>query len=89
MQAAFYATPIMYPLSMVPQAAAQFQLLNPMAQIIQDARHVLITDQAQTIYDVFDARAWVWLVPLSVCVVGFGLSSRYFRSRSKHFAEEV
>jgi ABC-2 type transport system permease protein len=89
MQAAFYATPILYPVSQVPQAIAQLQLLNPMAQIIQDARYVLITDQTQTIYDVYDGRAWVWLVPLAVCLVSVALAASYFRSRSKHFAEEV
>jgi ABC-2 type transport system permease protein len=89
MQAAFYATPILYPVSQVPQAIAQLQILNPMAQIIQDARHVLITDQAQTIYDVYGGRAWIWLVPLTVCLVSVALAASYFRSRSKHFAEEV
>ena len=74
---------------MVPQAVAQVQLLNPMAQIIQDARYVLITDQTPTIYDVYDGRAWVWLVPLAVCLVSVVLAASYFRSRSKHFAEEV
>lgn len=89
MQAAFYATPILYPVTLVPQGIAQVQLLNPMAQIIQDARHVLITDKAPTIYDVYDGRAWVWLVPLAICLVSVGLASSYFRSRSKYFAEEV
>ncbi|MEU8075752.1 ABC transporter permease [Catellatospora citrea] len=89
MQAAFYATPILYTASQFPQWVAQIQILNPMAQIIQDARHVLITDQAPTIYDVYDGRVWVWLVPLAVCLVSVALSASYFRSRSKHFAEEV
>jgi ABC-2 type transport system permease protein len=89
MQAAFYATPIIYPVSLVPQSIAQLQLLSPIAQIIQDARYVLVTDQTQTIYDLYDGRAWVWLVPLTACVVSVVLAARYFRSRSKHFAEEV
>jgi ABC-2 type transport system permease protein len=89
MQAAFYAAPILYAVSMVPHAVAQVQLLNPMAQIIQDARYVLITDQTPTIYDVYDGRAWVWLVPLAICLVSVVFAANYFRRRSKHFAEEV
>ena len=50
---------------------------------------MLITDQAQTIYDVYGGRAWIWLVPLTVCLVSVALAASYFRSRSKHFAEEV
>ena len=41
MQAAFYATPILYPLSLVPKGWARILVLSPMAQIIQDARYVL------------------------------------------------
>lgn len=89
LQAAFYAAPILYPVSQVPQAVAKVELLNPMAQIIEDARYVLITDQTQTIYDVYDGRAWVWLVPLIICLVSVVLAASYFRRRSKYFAEEV
>ncbi|WP_230690203.1 ABC transporter permease [Catellatospora paridis] len=89
MQAAFYATPILYSVSFVPQSIAQLQFLSPMAQIIQDARYVLVTDQTQTIYDVYDGRVWVWLVPLAVCLVSVILAATYFRSRSKYFAEEI
>lgn len=89
MQAAFYATPIIYPLSQVPQSIAQLQILSPVAQIIQDARHVLVTHQAQTIYTLYGGRVWVWLVPLAVCLVSVVLAATYFRSRSKHFAEEI
>ncbi|WP_120321486.1 ABC transporter permease [Catellatospora citrea] len=89
MQAAFYAAPIIYSVSQVPLSIAKLQLLSPMAQIIQDARYVLITDQAPTIYDVYGGRVWVWLVPLAICLVSLVLAAGYFRNRSKYFAEEV
>ena len=57
LQAAFYATPIIYPLSMIPSVWAQrILLLNPMAQIIQDARYCLITDQTVTMTQVWGTR---------------------------------
>ena len=45
MQAAFYAVPILYPLTLVPARYARLLILNPIAQIIQDARYVLVTDR--------------------------------------------
>ncbi len=88
-QAAFYATPILYPLSLIPHKYAKVLILNPMAQIIQDARHVLVTNKTQTIYQVFGGDVWIWAIPLAVTLVVVALSVTYFRSRSKHFAEEV
>lgn len=89
MQGAFYATPILYPLSLVPNEAAKILLLNPLAQIIQDARHVLVTNKAQTIYQLYDGDKWIWAIPLGASLIAVVLSMAYFRSRSKYFAEEV
>lgn len=89
MQAAFYATPILYPLTRIPHRYAKLLILNPMAQIIQDARHVLVTDKAQTISQVYDGNRWLWAVPLGLTLVIVILATTYFRSRSKFFAEEI
>ena len=89
MQAAFYATPILYPLSRIPHEYARFLILNPMAQIIQDARYVLITPKSETIYQVFGGDKWIWAIPLGVSLATVLLATTYFRKRSKFFAEEV
>jgi ABC-2 type transport system permease protein len=89
LQGAFYATPILYPLSLVPLWAAKLLILNPMAQIIQDSRHVLVTSETQTIYDLYGGDAWIWAIPIGLTVIIALLSARYFRSRSRYFAEEV
>lgn len=88
-QAAFYATPILYPLTFVPHAAAKLLILNPMAQIIQDARYALITPTTQTIDYVYGGDKWIWLIPTVLTVVLAVAAGAYFRSRSKYFAEEV
>lgn len=89
-QAAFYATPIIYPLSRIPSLRAQkLLMLNPVAQIIQDARHVLITPQAATIGSVYNGRNFVWLIPVGLVVVVSLCSGMYFKKQSKYFAEEV
>jgi ABC-2 type transport system permease protein len=89
MQGAFYATPILYPLSLIPHRAAKFLILNPLAQIIQDARHVLVTTDSETIYQVYGGDKWIWAIPLGASLIAVVLSIMYFRSRSKYFAEEV
>ncbi len=88
MQGAFYATPIIYPLSRIPHRAAVLLILNPVAQIIQDARRVLITTDAATIGDLY-GTPWIWLLPVGlVALVALG-AALYFRSQSRYFAEEV
>ena len=92
MQAGFYATPILYPMSFVSHAslkAAKYMLLNPLAQIIQDSRHVLVTPASQTIYDFWGGDSWIWGIPLGLTLIIVVLAATYFRSRSKYFAEEI
>ncbi len=88
MQGAFYATPILYPLTLVPQAAAKIIMLNPVAQIIQDIRYVLITPKTITIGELY-GTFWIRLVPIAIVLITVWIAVTYFRSRSRFFAEEI
>lgn len=88
MQGAFYATPILYPLSLIPVAAAKILILSPIAQIIQDARYVLVTKDTDTIYTLY-GNVWVWAIPIGITLITALLAATYFRKRSEYFAEEV
>jgi ABC-2 type transport system permease protein len=88
MQGAFYATPILYPLTLVPLSAAKLLMINPMAQIIQDARYVLITPETQTISQVYGDQM-IRAVPYGIVLATAVVAVWYFRSRSRFFAEEV
>jgi len=88
-QAGFYLTPVLYLLSRLPHKFAKFIVLNPLAQILQDARHALVTPETTTIYQVYGGDTWMWLVPIGFTVVLFIVGGAYFRSQSKNFAEEV
>jgi ABC-2 type transport system permease protein len=91
MQGAFYATPIIYPLSMIASinlTAAKVMLMNPVAQIIQDVRYSLITTQTDTVWN-FMGNVTLALAPILVVIVCIALASIYFRRNSKKFAEEV
>lgn len=87
-QGAFYATPILYPLSQIPAKYAKLIILNPIAQMIQDSRYVLISDKTQTITDLYGNSA-MRVVPLAVVCVTVVIAAVYFRKRSRFFAEEV
>jgi ABC-2 type transport system permease protein len=89
MQAAFYATPILYPLTRIPHRFAKVLILNPVAQIIQDSRYVLVTRKTITINQVYGGDKFIWLIPLAITLFVVFLAATYFRSRSKYFAEEV
>lgn len=54
LQAGFYLTPILYPLSRIANHTFQkLMMINPMAQTVQDARYVTVTHQSTTVYQVF------------------------------------
>ena len=87
-QGAFYATPILYPLTRVPNFFARLIILNPIAQIIQDSRYVLITKDTQIISTVYGGNDWFWAIPIGFTALCACLGAIYFRKRSKFFAEE-
>ena len=94
-QALFYATPIIYPLSLVEtqlgheygSIVQKFMLLNPVAQIIQDIRHNLIApDTTTTVWSIFDG--WLFpLIPLALTLIVLVAGLETFRRHSWQFAE--
>lgn len=91
LQGAFYAVPIIYPISMViekSELAAKILLLNPLAQIIQDARHSLVTHQTVTTNGMID-NPFIVAIPYAIVAVSIIVAAIYFRKNSKYFAEKV
>lgn len=87
LQVIFYATPIIYPLNIVPNAVAPFLLLSPIAQIIQDARFALVTTQTITPVEVLSG--WQLLIPYGLPFVVAIIGYLYFRKASPSFAEDL
>lgn len=86
-QAGFYATPIIYPLLNVPAHLHKWFFLNPMAQIIQDARYILATKTSITIWST--VHSWAVLIPFVVIATVGIVSGLYFKRNSKSFAEDI
>ena len=89
LQAGFYLTPILYPLSLITSITYQkLVMINPMAQAIQDARYLVVSHQTRTVYAVFDG-GWLKFTPFVIVAVVFVLGVRYFKKQSKYFAENI
>lgn len=87
LQAGFYASAIIYPLSKVPEEFHKWFFLNPMVQIIQDARHAIATPTTITIWDTL-SFPYVVIPFVFIAVVGV-VGWVYFKKKSKYFAEEI
>lgn len=91
MQAAFYATPILYPLSIVvnrSHRAAELLLLNPIAQAIQDSRYILVTKDTITT-STLSSSFLLWVIPFVITVVVLLGGTLFFKKNSKQFAENI
>lgn len=85
--AGFYATPILYSPAMIPGIYKKILLLSPMAQIIQDFRYVLITNQAVTSESVL---GWPYfIIPYVLPFVIFFFGYFVFEKMASKFAEEA
>lgn len=87
-QAAFYATPIIYPIFLIPDLAAKIIILNPVAQIIQDARFAVLSHDTSTIWTIYDNPV-ITFIPIVLSATIFITGAIFFRSRSPLFAEDV
>ena len=91
LQAAFYATPILYSISIIVDKSrliAEWMLaLNPVAQAIQDARYVTVTQKTTTLWHLVDD--WRMAIPFVIVAVLAVAAMLYFKKSSKYFAEYV
>ena len=84
MQAMFYATPIIYPISMIAQRApdfawaSEFLMLNPSTQVIMD--------YVPTVWTYINSR-WLPFVPYVLTLVILMVGVHVFRKHNAKFAE--
>ncbi len=88
-QAGFYVTPILYPITLITNPTFQKVLvLNPMAQAIQDARNLVVTSETVTIAEIFSS-SYARLIPLAISILILIIGVLYFKRESTHFAENL
>lgn len=91
LQAAFYATPIIYPMQRVLGQGNElfgYILVSPTAQIIQDVRYFLINkEQSITIWQTLPT--WATFIPFIIILIFVVLGVYYFKKNSRYFAELI
>lgn len=87
LQILFYSSGILYVLSAVPVAFQAWLAVNPIVQIVQDARNVLTPIHVTASADVLSGL--LMFVPYAIPFVVLGLGIVIFNASSKGFAENV
>ncbi len=87
LQAIFYLTPFIYPVSIIPENFRKLILVNPLAFFVQGIRELIITDQVTTSYEI---GGWSYLVLIGfIMIVLVGFAWTIFTRESKKFAENI
>ncbi len=87
-QILFYASPILYVATMVPDDYQRAYLFNPIAAILTQVRHAVVDSQAPTTAAVMGGDVWL-LIPLTVVVLVFVLGARTFSRAAPRIAEHL
>ena len=90
LQAGFYASGIIFAIIYMPAVIQKVAFLNPVTQIIQDARHTLMPSNpaSQTIWQTFH-NPLLWFIPIMITIGLFGLGWWYFQRKQRSFAEDI
>jgi ABC-type polysaccharide/polyol phosphate transport system ATPase subunit/ABC-type polysaccharide/polyol phosphate export permease len=84
----FFATPIFYPIEIVPENLRQLLMLNPLAVVIVDANHALVDPTAPTAAEAAGGAGWLAIpLALSAALVAAGLW--LYRTRARRLAERI
>jgi len=90
LQVLFYASPVLYPIEVVPSLALQKVILlaNPFAAILQQVRHAIIDPTAPSTADILGGLHWL-LVPAAFIAGLFVLGFWVFNREAPRIAEEL
>ena len=93
LQAGFYATPIIYPITtstnlITNETVLKLIFANPLAQAIQGARNAFVTPSTLTISEIWGS-SYAIFIPLSIIVLFLAIGLLYFRREAKDFAENL
>ena len=92
LQLIFYASPIIYPIGFLPPFARKIVFLNPLTQVLQDLRSVLLYPDLKpnrlTIAETFGTSA-ARIIPVSIALLTLLVGVVFFRHEEPWFAERV
>jgi ABC-2 type transport system permease protein len=90
-QLLFYVTPIIYPVSYLPAGLQPIALLNPLAQVIQDVRSIILynapTGSIVTAPDVLGPGGRIY--PIAITLAVMGMAWLLYRREAPWLAERI
>jgi ABC-2 type transport system permease protein len=85
----FYASPVLYPLEIIPsRTVEQILMFNPLALVLQEARHSVIDPEAMSAAYAIGGTARL-LIPVAIVVGVFALGFWVFNREAPRIAEEL
>jgi ABC-2 type transport system permease protein len=93
-QAAFYATPILYPIEKlsdsgnIPEWGAKLVMCNPLAVVVQQVRHSVFDPSAPSPADVLGGVAML-AIPIAITLATFALGFYVFNGSAPEVAENL
>jgi ABC-2 type transport system permease protein len=91
-QALFYLTPVLFPIQLVitrsSETVAHLLMLNPLAALIQQARHAIVGPSQPTAAAAIGGAPRL-LIPLAIVLVTFALGIWVFQRMAPRIAEEL
>jgi ABC-2 type transport system permease protein len=89
LQISFYGSPILYPIEKIPEEGLRRLIMcNPLAVIVQQARHAIIDPGAPSAAEAIGGAVWL-LIPLAVLIGVCALGYVVFDRSAPHIAEEL
>jgi ABC-2 type transport system permease protein len=87
-QILFYASPILYVATMVPEDYQRAYLLNPIAAVLTQVRHAVVDPTAPTASALIGGAGWL-LVPLAIAALLLALGAWMFARAAPRLAENL
>lgn len=90
LQGGFYVSAVIFPIAMVPESVRSYFFMNPITQIIQDARSAVLGHAAQveTLWNRVGSLG-IKAAPFLLVVFFVFIGAWYFKRRSPYFAEDI
>jgi ABC-2 type transport system permease protein len=87
-QALFYASPILYVSTMVPESFQHPYVASPLAAIFTEMRHAIVDPTAPPVWDAIGGAPRL-LIPIGIIVAAFGIGWAFFRHEAPRIAENL
>ncbi len=81
LQAGFFATPILYPITILPEMLQEILLLNPVARLLIEARKTILYASAPSVENLVYCGIWAMVILMAGYVI--------FRKFEPRFVEEM